>query len=93
MISQERFNEIEATHGCGYWNVCWEHACPCAITTENKGLQESIYNSLLEEGRRVAEEFEDEFNSYDFDGEEETEEYCFEYGGTCNNCGDCFQED
>ena len=63
MISQEKFDQIELEHGCGYWYVCWEHACPCAITTENKGLQEGIYKSLVAEAVKVAdeiEEFEDE---------------------------------
>ncbi|WP_105176883.1 hypothetical protein [Clostridium cagae] len=60
MISQDEFNKIEAEHGCGYWNVCWEHACPCAITTENKGLQENIYKSLVKEAEEVAESFKDD---------------------------------
>ena len=63
MISQENFDRIEMEHGCGYWNMCWEHVCPCAITTENKGLTESIYNGFVEENRKISEEFnENEFN-------------------------------
>ena len=49
MISKERFDELESEHGCGYWGVCWDHACPCAITTENKGYSEEIYNALRKE--------------------------------------------
>lgn len=63
MISQKQFKELEYKHGCGYWNVCWEHACPCAITVENKGLQESIYNSLVQEAKEVVEmEFDDDYD-------------------------------
>ncbi len=29
MLSQEQFEKIESEHGCGYWNLCWEHACQC----------------------------------------------------------------
>jgi len=58
LISQERFNEIEVKHGCGYWNVCWEHACPCTIATENKGLRKSIYDYLVRESEEA---------DYDFD--------------------------
>lgn len=67
MITQEQFNKIEDQFGCGYWKVCWDHACPCAITTENKGLQESIYNSLNEKSEKVAKDFEEDenFNSED----------------------------
>ena len=53
MLTQEQFDKIEMEHGCGYWNVCWEHACPCAITTENKGLTLEIYDSMIEETREV----------------------------------------
>ncbi len=49
MISKEQFEKIESEHGCGYWKLCWEHACPCAITTENKGLREDIYNGFIKE--------------------------------------------
>lgn len=54
MISEKAFKELEYKYGCGYWNVCWEHACPCAIVTENKGLQESIYNNLIAEAKEEA---------------------------------------
>lgn len=64
MISQEKFYELEMQYGCGYWNICWEHACPCAITTESKGLQESIYNSLVEDLRK---QVEMEFDNYDYE--------------------------
>lgn len=56
MISPERFHQLELEHGCGYWNVCWEHACPCAITTENKGLKEDIYDSFIQEANEIAEQ-------------------------------------
>lgn len=38
VISQEKLNQIESEYGCGYYHLCWGKACPCAITTENKGL-------------------------------------------------------
>jgi hypothetical protein len=64
MISQERFNEIEMEHGCGYWGMCWEHACPCAISIENKGLREDIYNGFIEENKKIKEEFDEyEYNN------------------------------
>lgn len=60
MISQEKFDQLETNYGCGYWMVCWEHACPCAIITEHKGLQESIYTSLLKEANDMAKLLEEE---------------------------------
>lgn len=49
MISQAEFDKIELEHGCGYYNICVERSCPCAITKENKGLQEKIWISLRSE--------------------------------------------
>jgi len=80
MISQETFTKIEYEHGCGYWNLCWEHACPCAITVENKGLQESIYNAFCEENRKISEESDIE----DFNADYEED---FEEGYECPFCG------
>ena len=57
MISQKQFNNLEIEHGCGYYNMCCDHACPCAITVENKGLQKSIYDGMSEENRQMAKEW------------------------------------
>jgi len=65
MISQETFNKIYLEHGCGYWNICWEHACPCAITVEHKGLQQDIWDGMVEENKMIAEEYTEERESDD----------------------------
>jgi hypothetical protein len=92
MITQEHFDRIENEHGCGYWGVCWEHTCPCAITTEHKGLQKSIYNSLVQEGKEVAKDFENEIDDYipdndceydDFDNDEDNHPDCDNF---CDEC-------
>lgn len=70
MISQETFNKLELEHGCGYWNLCYEHAYPCAITVEHKGLQQNIWDSMVKENREVAEEHseidESDIEEYDY---------------------------
>ncbi|WP_342423073.1 hypothetical protein [Paenibacillus sp. FSL E2-0178] len=69
MLSQQRFNEIESDYGCGYYQLCWEKACPCAITTENRGLSKEIYDRFIEENEKLTEDlYEDGF--YDFYNEE-----------------------
>ena len=72
MITREQFDRIEMEHGCGYWNVCWEHACPCAITTEHKGFKESIYKSLVEEANEVAKDTS--YDDYDYRSEDTLED-------------------
>lgn len=60
MISQERFNQIEITHGCGYWFECTERSCPCAIVTENKGLKQDIWDGFKKEQRELNKGFEND---------------------------------
>lgn len=65
MISQEEFDEIEAEHNCGYWNECWEHACPCAIMVEDKGLRQDIWDEIKKEQREIAEELNEDDDYYE----------------------------
>ncbi|OCA97729.1 hypothetical protein [Clostridium beijerinckii] len=81
MLSKEEFEKIESEHGCGYWNLCWENACPCAITTENKGLREDIYNGFIEDNKKITDE-------YDSMEDVELPKYA-----KCSECGDWEEED
>lgn len=68
MLTVERFNEIESEYGCGYYQLCWEKACPCAIITENKGLSKEIYYKFIEENEKLTKEFyEDGFYNFSND--------------------------
>lgn len=75
MITQEQFDKIELEHGCGYWNLCWEHACPCAITVEHKGLRQDIWNSIVEENKKITEEYDKEWNNGHWDDSGDEEDY------------------
>ena len=58
---QERFDELAYKYGCGYWNVCWEHACPCNVSVTCDGVYSEERNkSKLQEARRVVDLFEKE---------------------------------
>lgn len=102
MISQERFDELEMEYGCGYWNVCCDHACPCAITVEHKGLQESIWNTCIQEGKEMVEELNgmDDygFNEYDDDfyyedESDDEEDYDYPQDLYCDGCGNADQRE
>jgi len=93
LISQEKFNQIELEHGCGYWHECCDKSCPCAITTENKGLRQDIWDSFKKEQRELAEECEND------DFEYEPLERCLKCGNLENQsdlivglCFDCHDE-
>lgn len=64
MISEERFNEIagevesRGMYPCGYYHVCWEHACPCRAGMEP--FNEDTYKAIQKEAREVVEQAERE---------------------------------
>lgn len=49
-MDKEQFERIEAKteeiygFGCGYWRVCDDRGCPCALT--GKGFDEDIYEKM-----------------------------------------------
>lgn len=47
MISKEKFEEIEMKYGCGYWNVCDDHACSCSPSAAvSQGYNQEVYASM-----------------------------------------------
>jgi len=63
---QELFDIQAHEYGCGYWNSCWEHACPCNISVKCDGIyNEEIDKSLRVEAQRVADELNCEEDLYD----------------------------
>lgn len=77
MISKEQFEKIQTEHGCGYWNVCDDRGCPCAIITEDKGFKESTYKSFLED-----------IHNHD----EDLEDFYVDGLSQCIKCGEIFRE-
>lgn len=46
-MNKELFEKIEVKHGCGYWYVCDDHACPCHPTAPvSKGFDEEVYKRM-----------------------------------------------
>lgn len=49
-LDKEQFERIEAKteeiygFGCGYWRVCSDRGCPCALT--GKGFDAEIYKKM-----------------------------------------------
>ncbi|MGH4125118.1 MAG: hypothetical protein ACREV6_19555 [Clostridium sp.] len=70
MISQEKFDQIEIDYDCGYWLECCERCCPCAITTESKGLTQEIWDGFKKEQKELRESI-DKYEPREFDFMEE----------------------
>lgn len=53
-MDKEQFERIEVKtegiygFGCGYWKVCDDRGCPCALT--DKGFDEDIYEEMRRRG-------------------------------------------
>lgn len=49
-MDKETFDKIENLRGCGYWNVCDEHSCPCHPTAQvSQGYNEDLYKKMKKE--------------------------------------------
>ena len=58
MITKEVFEIIENRFGCGYWNVCDDHACGCSPSAAvSQGYNKETYESM--EKNRQNEVYED----------------------------------
>jgi len=45
-MTKEIFNKNEESHGCGYWDVCDDRSCPCALT--GKEYDPEVYERMLD---------------------------------------------
>lgn len=53
MMTKEQFENIELRHGCGYWFVCDDHACPCSPDSPvGRGYSEEVYSSMKSQQER-----------------------------------------
>lgn len=61
MITEEQFEKIELQHGCGYWNVCDDRACPCHSTANvSQGYNKEVYARMEEQDREYRKQIERE---------------------------------
>ena len=81
-MDEKGFREIENKYGCGYWNVCDDRGCPCAITTENKGYDKDLYikwQKQCEEDSKCWEEklyeYDDDYDDIYYFDEDEDDDY------------------
>lgn len=69
MISVEESNRRQyekdmELHDCGYWSVCEDHACGCAISDNVGGFNNEIYQNGKLDLQEQAEEFYDDDDYY-----------------------------
>ena len=62
MISVEEANRRQydkdmELHNCGYWSVCDDHACGCAISDNVDGFDNGVYQKWKLDLQKQAEEF------------------------------------
>jgi hypothetical protein len=83
VLSKEKFEKNEIEYGCGYWFECCDRACPCAITTENKGLTQAIWDGFKKEQKELSEQYDPNELNYTDDGFYDDEEYEEDGMGPC----------
>ena len=46
-VNKKRYEEDEKLHGCGYWSVCSDHACPCSNNVNTStGFSKEIWDRM-----------------------------------------------
>ena len=79
--NRKQYDKDMELHDCGYWSVCDDHACGCAISDNVDGFDNEVYQKWKLDLQKQAEEFyvddyfvdayyEDEDNYDDFMEEE-----------------------
>lgn len=58
-IHEQIFEEDEMEHGCGYWSVCCEHACPCSPSAAvSQGFSEEVWENLAKESEDLRADYD-----------------------------------
>jgi hypothetical protein len=75
MISVEEANRRQydkdmEKYDCGYWSVCEDHACGCAVSDNVDGFDNEVYQKWKLELQRQAEEFYEDRDDYDYELED-----------------------
>lgn len=58
-LRKKGFEENLEKHGCGYWSVCDDHGCPCAI--DESTFDNDKYQNMVNYINDILEEEEDDF--------------------------------
>jgi len=67
-MDRKTFGNIEELYGCGYWNVCSEHSCPCGPSARvTRGYDGRTYNAMRVSFEKEKQEQNRLYNSYEFE--------------------------
>lgn len=73
--NRRQYEKDMEQHDCGYWSVCDDHACGCAISNNVDGFDNGVYQNMKEDLQREAEEYDmdeyDYLDSFDDDLEDD----------------------
>lgn len=65
MITEEQFNAIANRYGCGYWNVCDDHACGCSPSAAvSQGYNVKTYASMEKSFKEYCNQLNEEIDEY-----------------------------
>lgn len=52
-LNRERYNKDIRQHDCGYWSVCNDRGCKCAIEKHVNGFDNAVYEKMKHDGQEV----------------------------------------
>lgn len=65
-LHREQYNKDLRKHDCGYWSVCDDHGCKCAIDKNVDGFDNKVYTEMDRERlKQVLDEYPAEYLGYE----------------------------
>jgi len=55
--NKEQYEKDVIKHDCGYWSVCDDHGCKCAIERNVSGFDNKVYNDMRRELEEQARDY------------------------------------
>lgn len=65
--NKKQYQKDMELHDCGYWSVCDDHACGCAISDNVDGFNNEIYQKWKLDLQKQAEEFYNDADIHDLE--------------------------
>lgn len=65
--NQRQYNKDMELHDCGYWSVCDDHACGCAISNNVDGFNNEVYEKWKLDLQRQTDELYNDRDIFDYD--------------------------
>lgn len=77
--NRRQYNRDMELHDCGYWSVCDDHACGCAISDNVDGFDNGVYQDMKEDLQKMVDGEYDYYDAMDEYEDDSDDDWDYEY--------------